>query len=114
MALAYNSRDLTITSGGRLSGQAKRDDGSWADASIDLHPKLGNENGRVDINGRNFATSAQEIRVQGTILLAKLKNRNRDFVDASHDLAVLLMVMNGKFVFLSQCVYYLILHEMCL
>ncbi|KDR79182.1 hypothetical protein GALMADRAFT_277685 [Galerina marginata CBS 339.88] len=103
MALAYNSKNLTINNGGRLSGQAKRDDGSWVNASIDLHPKLGNANGQFDLKGRDFSGSAQELKVQGaTELVGKLRNSSRQPVDASIDLAQLIMVRDGQFVFLSE------------
>lgn len=47
--------------------------------------------------------------MDGTTLRAKLKNRARDFVEASIDLGRILKVKDGEFVFLSEFVYCLLL-----
>lgn len=109
MALADNSKNLRIDPGGRLSGETKLGNGTWSRHTIDLHPKFGNDDGRFDIKGSNFAWGAENLRMDGTTLRAKLKNRARDFVEASIDLGRILKVKDGEFVFLSEFVYCLLL-----
>lgn len=109
MALADNSKNLRVDSGGRLSGETKLGNGTWSHNTIDLHPKLGNDDGRFDIKGSNFAWGAQELRMDGTTLWARLKNRAGHFVDASIDLDRIIKVKDGEFAFMSEFVYRLLL-----
>lgn len=109
MALADNSKNLRVDRGGRLSGETKLGNGTWSHHMIDLHPKFGNDDGRFDIKGSNFAWGAEDLRMDGTTLRARLKNRAGHFVEASIDLGRILKVKDGEFVFMTEFVYFLLL-----
>ena len=109
-ALAANARNLRVDSRGWLSGEVKKSDGSWIHHEINLTDRLGNDNGRFDVKGKNFTGAAEAVRVDGTTLRAKLQDRGRRFVEASFDLGLILKVADGKFVIISECVFSLLLH----
>jgi hypothetical protein len=112
MALALHSRDLSVTDGGTLFGRLKNNDGHWNIHRFDLNGKLGNNHGSFQVGGMNFTWSAERggTKMDGTILRARLGKGGRDYVDASINLADILEVVDGKFAYKSQCVYYLLLH----
>ena len=100
--------------GGVLSGQTKRNDGSWNwQDSLDLDTKIGNRNGRFDFDGTNFSKTAQEIRLEGTRLRAELYTDRRGVERDSLDLAGVLEIVDGRFAFNAECVDYLLLYAMC-
>lgn len=110
--LAANARNLRVDSWGRLSGDAKESDGSWIyrGGAINLSDRLGNDNGRFDVKGKNFTGAAEAVRVDGTTLRAKLQDRGKHFVEASFDLGLILKVVDGRFVIISECVFFSLLH----
>jgi CVNH domain len=117
MALATNSKNLRIDAWGRLSGETKQGDGSWATHSkIDVNEKLGNDDGQfmfVESMHTGFKIhNARDLKLEGTILRAQLKNCSGAFVEASIDLARVIKVMpvDGEFAFISKCVYSSLLH----
>jgi len=100
---AAKSKGLRID-GTRLSGEAKKTNGTWARDTIDLQFKLGNENGKFCIDGSNFGENAQNIGVDGTTLEAKLRNRRNTNDEAFVELAAILKIVDGNFFFRSECV----------
>lgn len=110
-SLADNSRNLRLTDVHSISGEIRKDNG-WVNESIDLAPKLGNLDGKFDLTREtNFHTNAAEVRLEGATLCAYLKTRAGYHKDDSINLALILKVVNWKFVFVP-CVYYLLLEEM--
>ena len=67
--------------------------------------EFGNHNGLFDINGHNFATTAQSIRLEGTRLRAKLFTDSRR-EGSNLDLAAVPEAVDGKFAFESVSVVY--------
>ena len=112
MALEDNARNLYLD-GTRLYGDTK-EDGFWrTQSTIDLDSIFGNNDGDFQLGGSKFSGSAQNIRLEGSKLRAKLTKRDRKSgVEAILDLATVLRVINGMFVFISKCVYYFALHAM--
>lgn len=116
MALTEKSKNLALN-GSLLSGEILKADGTWTTrrVTINLDDKLGNRNGDFDLGGGGFSQSAENIRLVGTKLRARLTRNDRrsEPKEATLDLAFALSVVNGAF-FFSKCVYYLALHALCL
>ena len=101
-SLAHDSRTLLIDNKGRLSGEAKGGNGSWTHNSIDLNAKFGNRDGYFNMDGSNFASTAQSIKLDGTRLWAELKTEEGGIRVDSLELAGILEVVNGKFAFKEE------------
>lgn len=59
----------------------------WKTATIDLDKAFGNDNGWFKLGSGGFTTSAQNIRIERTMLKADLKNNNGNWQPAQIDLA---------------------------
>ena len=101
-SLAHNSRTLLIDNRGRLSGEANGGNGSWPHDSIDLNAKFGNRDGYFNMDGSNFASTAQSIKLDGTRLWAELKTAGGGIRVDSLELAGVLEVVNGRFAFKEE------------
>ncbi|KAK3817784.1 MAG: Cyanovirin-N [Benniella sp.] len=49
-----------------LSAKCQTSDREWRDSSIDLNRFLGNNDGQFDTTGVNFATTAQDVRIESS------------------------------------------------
>lgn len=97
-----NSRNLRIVRT-MLSGETMKR-GRWTGQdTIDLQYKLGNNNGRFEVNGTNFAATARGIRVEGITLRAEL-TKGYQRPEAFVELAAVLKVVDGCFFFRSEYV----------
>lgn len=107
-----NSRNLRIV-GTELSGETKKGGGWTSQDTVDIQFKLGNNDGKFEINGTNFAATAEEVRVEGATLRAKLRNSRSQRPEAFVELAALLKVVDGCFFFRSEYVCDSLVHALC-
>jgi hypothetical protein len=69
-----NIHNLRLISGFVLAAECMQPDGIYATSYVDLDALVENSNGRFRRRGNNFSKSAEDIRLNGTTLQAKLTN----------------------------------------
>lgn len=73
MVLNQSAHSLRIELPAIVRAKCKKINGEEVDASLDLNPLVGNNNGHFDAPGENFVASATKIHLKGFILHADLK-----------------------------------------
>ncbi|KAL4886112.1 Cyanovirin-N [Aspergillus karnatakaensis] len=76
MSFAESCNDIRLEDGYWLVAMAETVDGSWVESRINLNDFIGNEDGWFMWDGVNFAESANDIRLEGTLLTAELPMRD--------------------------------------
>ena len=61
MPFIQTAQNARVDDGHILRASLQKADGSWQDAEIDLNQHIGNNNGRFDWSGADFAGSAENI-----------------------------------------------------
>ncbi|KAI1337341.1 heterokaryon incompatibility protein-domain-containing protein [Xylariaceae sp. FL0016] len=88
-----------------LHADCLQDDGTYKESSIDLNDFLGNEDGRFQLFGKEFALTAKQFRRRkGVILEAELQNRRVEWQKSEVDLDLLIANHHGQLCVLSSAV----------
>ena len=85
MAFSESCKDIAIQ-GGVLTCQARKKDGEYVGAKIDLDGYVGNLDGAFVPEGSKFSETAQDIAVNGGILKGKLRRKNGAYVQQQFNL----------------------------
>ncbi|KAL7918395.1 Cyanovirin-N [Trichoderma austrokoningii] len=76
MSFQASSREFFLEDGHILFAVVADREGNWIDSRIDLNEFIGNEDGWFMWDGVNFSESANDIRLEGTLLTAELPMRD--------------------------------------
>ncbi|KAL7944069.1 Cyanovirin-N [Trichoderma barbatum] len=76
MSFSASAQNIWLENGHRLRASLQDEEGNWRDSEIDLNDFIGNEDGWFMWDGVNFSDSAQDIRLEGTLLTAELPMRD--------------------------------------
>ncbi|KOS19092.1 Cyanovirin-N -like protein [Escovopsis weberi] len=80
MSFAESSQNWRLE-GSVLCAQVRRADGSWDDGRLDLNEYVGNNDGEIEIGGRDIYNSADMAswRLDGTTVITLLYKRDGSF-----------------------------------
>ncbi|KAL6821673.1 Cyanovirin-N [Trichoderma sp. SZMC 28015] len=76
MSFSASAQNFWLEGGHILVATVADEEGNWNDSRIDLNDFIGNEDGWFMWDGVNFAESANDIRLDGTLLTAELPMRD--------------------------------------
>jgi hypothetical protein len=80
MSFQLTSKNIHLVDSHILTASCQTREGGWQDASIDLNGYIGNEDGYFSLNDKNFAQSAEDVKVESSAdkisLVASLRRRN--------------------------------------
>ncbi|KAI1467819.1 CNVH-domain-containing protein [Daldinia caldariorum] len=102
MAFSQSSRDLRLDKPDcTLHATCRTPAKTEQKSRLDLDTILGNSNGRFEVGSSNFSKSATEIRLEGTILSARLRDKDGVEREDTINLDAVLENVNGKLTFLE-------------
>ncbi|KAJ5478767.1 hypothetical protein N7530_004276 [Penicillium desertorum] len=100
MSFAATCTDIFLKDGHILACYAVDQYGSSVYATLDLNGFIGNDDGYFTWKGVNFASSAREIRLEGTLLTAELLKKSGSYRERQNiDLNDRIANENGDLVF---------------
>ncbi|KAM0454278.1 hypothetical protein ACHAPV_008551 [Trichoderma viride] len=100
MSFQASSRDIYLEDGCILFANVCDRDGNWVESRIDLNRFIGNEDGWFMWDGFNFSDSANDIRLEGTLLTAELPMRDGGYRERQGiELSERIANENGELVF---------------
>ncbi|KAL6797432.1 Cyanovirin-N [Trichoderma sp. SZMC 28013] len=76
MSFSASAQNFWLEGGHILVANVADRDGNWVESRIDLNDFIGNEDGWFMWDGVNFAESANDIRLEGSLLTAELPMRD--------------------------------------
>ncbi|KAL7931857.1 Cyanovirin-N [Trichoderma chlorosporum] len=76
MSFQASAREIWLEDGCILVAVIGDGQGNWDESRINLNDLIGNEDGWFSWDGVNFANSARNIRLEGTLLTADLPKRD--------------------------------------
>ncbi|PYI03801.1 Cyanovirin-N [Aspergillus sclerotiicarbonarius CBS 121057] len=101
MSFYRTAQEIRVVDGHILVAVVEQEGGNWDESSFDLNNCIGNDEGRFQWGGRDFAGSAQDIRfdIEGVdnvpVLRARLANSEGELFDADVNLAEHITNRNG-------------------
>ncbi|KAI1491517.1 Cyanovirin-N [Biscogniauxia mediterranea] len=104
MSFFTTSENIRLEDNHFLRARLKKVNGDWVESEINLNDFIGNNDGHFAWDGKNFAQSAENIRIsiEGTgpvcVLRARLRTKNGELRDSDLNLSERLGNNDGRLV----------------
>ncbi|KAI9687876.1 MAG: hypothetical protein M1822_001957 [Bathelium mastoideum] len=99
MTLKESAHSIRLDSSAIVRAQCKRTNGEEVEASLDLNPVIGNNDGHFDAPGQNFAATASNVHLKGFNLHADLRKIDGKYRHDTLDLSKCLTNEDGRLSF---------------